>query len=476
VSRLYDRVLAHGCKPLRIELAVPRSLIEEERGPDARDLPIAVSEEALQRSDIQGASVFALDDAAEYVASLTVDGSKIRDTPRDVLHSFYGVIRPPFDRCLLEFRGRFWEGGQGTTTGWLVEVEDAGPPPGDAEEWLREVRWFLSMKLLMEIRPREILGPYIRHVLPLNGYGEPLHPPGDVGPGISEHLPDFTPELTEQESLYLRGLSMYLAWPAIFGLSLMNCKNVDLREVGPPQKLSRKHQRQRGVPLTSYYVLDIKPMRRVLDTEGEAQTKGLAHALHICRGHFKTFTEDAPLFGKRVGTYWWEAQVRGKAEEGVVEKDYRVRLDQGLGREYRPMDEHAEIAPNAPEHTGLDPDLGGRGLRSHNVTQNLVAAAVEEAGFEPRRPKPDEPQYDIAWEQGDVTWVAEVKSVTEQNEERQLRQALGQVLRYRQLLEADGRSVRAMIAVEHEPSDPSWGQLCANEGIVLAWPPIKLAP
>jgi predicted type IV restriction endonuclease len=52
VSRLYDRVLAHGCKPLRIELAVPRSLIEGERGPDAfRDLPIAVSEEALQRSD-----------------------------------------------------------------------------------------------------------------------------------------------------------------------------------------------------------------------------------------------------------------------------------------------------------------------------------------------------------------------------------------------------------------------------------------
>jgi hypothetical protein len=50
------------------------------------------------------------------------------------------------------------------------------------------------------------------------------------------------------------------------------------------------------------------------------------------------------------------------------------------------------------------------------------------------------------------------------------------VLRYRQLLEADGRSVQAMIAVEHKPSDPSWGELCAGEGIVLAWPPIKLAP
>jgi hypothetical protein len=32
--------------------------------------------------------------------------------------------------------------------------------------------------------------------------------------------------------------------------------------------------------------------------------------------------------------------------------------------------------------------------------------------------------------------------------------ALGQVFRYRQLLEAEGRSVQAMIAVEHNPSDP----------------------
>jgi hypothetical protein len=130
--------------------------------------------------------------------------------------------------------------------------------------------------------------------------------------------------------------------------------------------------------------------------------------------------------------------VRGKAEEGVIEKDYRVRLDQGLGREYVAADEHPEIQRNAPEHTGLDPDLGGRGLRAHNVTQNLLASAVEQAGHEPRRPKPDEPQYDLAWEAGDVTWVAEVKSITPQNEERRLRQALGQVLRYRQLLMEEG--------------------------------------
>jgi hypothetical protein len=258
-------------------------------------------------------------------------------------------------------------------------------------------------------------------------------------------------------------------------ISFMHCKNVDVRPVDPPERLSRRHERKHGHPLTRYHVLDIQPMRRILDTEGEAQTQGLGHALHICRGHFKTFTAEAPLFGKRVGTYWWEAQVRGKAEEGVVGKDYRVRLDQGLGREYVAADEHPEIKPTAPEHTGLDPDLGGRGLRAHNITQNLLASTVEQAGHDPRRPKPDEPQYDLAWEAGEVTWVAEVKSITPQNEERQLRQALGQVLRYRQLLAEEGRTAHALIAVEREPSDATWPALCADEGIVLVWPPIDLS-
>jgi hypothetical protein len=216
-------------------------------------------------------------------------------------------------------------------------------------------------------------------------------------------------------------------------------------------------------------------MRRALDIEGEARTKGLRHALHICRGHFKTFSEESPLFGKHTGTYWWESQVRSKAELGIVEKDYRIRLDHGLGREYVEADEHHEIKPTAPEHIGLDPDLGGRGLRAHNVTQNALAQAVREAGHEPRRPKPDEPQFDLAWEDGNTTWVAEVKSVTPQNEERQLRTALGQVLRYRQLLEADGRTVRAMIATEVEPSDASWADLCSREGVALVWGPNNLA-
>jgi hypothetical protein len=46
---------------------------------------------------------------------------------------------------------------------------------------------------------------------------------------------------------------------------------------------------------------------------------------HLARGHFKTFTEDAPLLGKHVGTYWWSWQVRGQEGSGVIEKTYTLK-------------------------------------------------------------------------------------------------------------------------------------------------------
>ena len=45
---------------------------------------------------------------------------------------------------------------------------------------------------------------------------------------------------------------------------------------------------------------------------------------HIARGHWKNYTEDKPLFGKLVGTYWWESQFRGSKKKGVVIKDYEL--------------------------------------------------------------------------------------------------------------------------------------------------------
>jgi hypothetical protein len=46
----------------------------------------------------------------------------------------------------------------------------------------------------------------------------------------------------------------------------------------------------------------------VIDPGASRPPSGL-NRQHIARGHFKTFTEEAPLFGKWTGMYFWEPQV-----------------------------------------------------------------------------------------------------------------------------------------------------------------------
>lgn len=139
-----------------------------------------------------------------------------------------------------------------------------------------------------------------------------------------------------------------------------------------------------------------------------------------------------------------------------------------LGGEYRPGNPEARTAQRRP--FAVDPDLVDRALQAHAKTQDMLAVAVQEAGMIPRSPAPGEPVFDLAWEDDDGVSVAEVKSLTDENEEKQLRLAIGQVLRYAYLLRKKGQPVRAYIATEREPSDGSWGELCASLGITLLWP------
>jgi hypothetical protein len=67
--------------------------------------------------------------------------------------------------------------------------------------------------------------------------------------------------------------------------------------------------------------------------------------------------------------------------------------------------------------------------------------------------------------------VAEIKSITARNEERQLRLGLGQILRYCDLVEAGGRKARGVLVTSSEPSDERWVSLCGQLGVGLIWPP-----
>ncbi len=75
-------------------------------------------------------------------------------------------------------------------------------------------------------------------------------------------------------------------------------------------------------------------------------------------------------------------------------------------------------------------------------------------------------------DEGGKVVIVEAKSTIASNEEKQLRLALGQVLRYRQLLAGSGRPVVGMIAVERAPADARWSELCEQAGVLLAWPEV----
>lgn len=109
----------------------------------------------------------------------------------------------------------------------------------------------------------------------------------------------------------------------LLAFSFANCRNVRrvCEEVDP--KL-RKARERRGKPaVLRTYTLRIDPMREILDREGQRKEKGLAHALHICRGHFKNYDE-RPLFGRVKGRFWWPSHVRGDIKQGAVVKDYEI--------------------------------------------------------------------------------------------------------------------------------------------------------
>jgi hypothetical protein len=146
-----------------------------------------------------------------------------------------------------------------------------------------------------------------------------------------------------------------------------------------------------------------------------------------------------------------------------------------VGTEYR----RARVVelPDRREPFTVDPALVERGLRGHADTQNALADTLIAAGIAPRSPLPGEPNFDLAWDDGGVLYVAEVKSITTRNEEQQLRLGLGQVLRYRAVLRARGAlDVHAVLAPERAPRDEAWLELCNELNITLVSPPFDGLP
>jgi hypothetical protein len=140
-----------------------------------------------------------------------------------------------------------------------------------------------------------------------------------------------------------------------------------------------------------------------------------------------------------------------------------------FGGPYRLADEQTAVGERDPFE--VDPALVERALRGHAATQNALARFIEGLSSEPLSPVGGDPAFDLAWRYGEIVYVAEIKSRTAENEERQMRLGLGQVLRYRQMLRRNHEVVKAVLVLEAQPLDLTWCELCASLDVLLCWAP-----
>jgi hypothetical protein len=144
---------------------------------------------------------------------------------------------------------------------------------------------------------------------------------------------------------------------------------------------------------------------------------------------------------------------------------------QQAGDHYRKEDE--DVSSKIPDPFSVDPDILDRGTAAHKRTQNAIADQLLASGIEPLSHRPQEdPPFDVGWRVGGTLHIAEVKSLTRENEEKQLRLGLGQLLRYAHQLRGEPELVRPVLAAEREPSDPAWSELCKTLGVDLVWGPV----
>lgn len=139
---------------------------------------------------------------------------------------------------------------------------------------------------------------------------------GDVGPE------SFPPELRLQWDSVLQVLVDRCLTMLNYFLKLFNCKNIEVQDVVPSK--SQQKRRKQVKPLISYKTLVISPGSKSKKNANRPHQGG-ENRVHLCRGHFKTYTEDAPLLGHGVGTYWWAPMARGSRKKGVVHKDYKIK-------------------------------------------------------------------------------------------------------------------------------------------------------
>lgn len=121
--------------------------------------------------------------------------------------------------------------------------------------------------------------------------------------------------LDETRKEYLEHMGTLCAERFINFAIACNTKNIKKTTIYPSKKLNAKRIAKGKLPLFEYKVLDIHREAIELNKPMSSVGTGSKKRQHMCKGHFKK---------RKTGVYWWNPQVRGSKELGVVKKDYKI--------------------------------------------------------------------------------------------------------------------------------------------------------
>lgn len=331
------------------------------------------------RQDVTNCPVVVIDNVAELVLG---EGSKELWEVSDIPNA-----APPWHVAWYEFR-------LPTEYGRLNELEEVGMWTASGER--EGGGWKLTMwPFARTPNDQDAVGPISVLIADVRADGT-----------VEQVRPGTTAGYDGPDEAYA---PMILIIPVLLANAFSHCKNVREEEVAPPEKLSRRYQRKHGVPLTRYRVLQIDPMREVLRREGRSSEIGTKKALHICRGHFKTYDEK-PLFNRLTGTYWFPEHVRGRASQGVVKKDYVVSVPAaGGGLVEARVTRDASVARLPPASLVAQIESFSVARAREIVLSRFPGAVIDEMPH-------SNPGYDIVVREGDqVVRYVEVKGTTRES-------------------------------------------------------------
>lgn len=118
----------------------------------------------------------------------------------------------------------------------------------------------------------------------------------------------------------------YLVHPILMAFSFANCKNIEIVQVKPPERLNRRRIERGKVPLSTYSIVNVLPFGKIYSRQTRTVSSGEGISVAIRRGGYAKYGPEygrGKLFGKYSGMFWKPQVI---ATKKAVDHDYVVKV------------------------------------------------------------------------------------------------------------------------------------------------------